>query len=106
MLLRQRSVNMTVKAVTGSRCGRPSAPSASSACPAEFTRGMGLAAPAARTVAGDADGSGEDGGPTVRVNFLENGVQTDAGGAGANAAPQPGPAIIGVPGIRHCGNRL
>ena len=76
----------------------PSAPSASSASTANPNPSNGLAAHPVRTVARDADGSGNRNAATVRANPLQNNAGTAADGADANPAPQSGPKKTRVSG--------
>jgi hypothetical protein len=70
---------------------RPSAPSAPSAPTPKSNPANGFAAQSVRTVARDADGSGNGNAPTVRVNSLKNNAGTAADGADANLPSQSGP---------------
>ncbi len=54
--------------------------------------------PSPRTVAPDANGSGNGNAPTVRANSLKNNAGTAADGADANPPPQSGPEKTGAPG--------
>jgi hypothetical protein len=76
----------------------PSAPSASSAPMPKSNPANGFAAQSVRTVANDADGSGNGNAPTVRANPLKNNAGTAADGADANPPPQSGPEKTGAPG--------
>ena len=77
---------------------QPSAPSASSAPTPKSNPANGFAAQSVRTVARDADGSGNGNAPTVRANPLKNNAGTAADGADANPPPQSGPEKTGAPG--------
>ena len=63
---------------------KPSAPSASSAAMPKFNPTNGFAAQPVRTMACDADGSGDGSAVTVRANLLEKHGETAADGADAN----------------------
>jgi hypothetical protein len=76
----------------------PSAPSASSAPTPKSNPANGFSARSLRTVAYDADGSGN--GPTVRANPLETYGETAADGADANIPPQSAPERTGANGWR------
>jgi hypothetical protein len=76
----------------------PSAPSASSAPMPKSNPANGFAAQSPRTVAHDADGSGNGDAPTVRANPLKNNGGTAADGADANPPSQSGPEKTGAPG--------
>ena len=76
----------------------PSAPSASSAPMRKSNPAKGFAAQSVRTVARDADGSGNGNAPTVRANSLKNNAGTAADGADANPPPQSGPEKTGARG--------
>ena len=76
---------------------RPSAPSASSAPLPKSNQGNGFAAASLRTVADDADGSGQGHITTVRANPLISNVETDADGADANRPHQSAPEKAGAP---------
>ena len=69
---------------------QPSAPSASSAPSPKTNSGNGFGAPPLRTVALDADGSGQGNASTVRAKPLENNAGTAADGADANIADRSG----------------
>ena len=75
---------------------RPSAPSASSAPMPKVSPTNGLAAASLRTVADDADGSGQGHLPTVRANPLISDGATAADGADANRPPQSAPEKTGA----------
>jgi hypothetical protein len=77
---------------------QPSAPSAPSAPKSKSNPANGFAAQSVRTVAGDADGSGNGNAPTVRANPLKTKAGTAADGADANPPPQSGPEKTGAPG--------
>src|SRR5271166_4247703 len=69
-------------------------PSASSASPAPMPKSnllKGLAAPAPRTIANDADGTGREQLRTVRANPLKLRIGTDADGEDANLPSQSAP---------------
>jgi hypothetical protein len=66
----------------------PSEPSASSAPVPQPNPFNGFATLNLRTVANDADGSGEGPSPTVRANPLISNARTDADDADANCPPQ------------------
>ena len=67
---------------------------------AEIQSGQRLRGAALRTVANDADGSGNGNAPTVRANPLKTNAGTAADGADANPPPQSGPEKTGAPGWR------
>ena len=77
---------------------QPSAPSAPSAPKSKCNPANGFAAQSVRTVAGDADGSGNGNAPTVRANPLKTKAGTAADGADANPPPQSGSEKTGAPG--------
>jgi hypothetical protein len=79
---------------------QPSAPSTSSAPTPKLSPTNGFAVQSARTVAGDADGSGNGTAPTVRANPLKINTVTAADGADAKFASQSGPEKTGTPGWR------
>ena len=79
---------------------QPSAPSASSAPTSKSNPANGFPAQSVRTVARDADGSGQGNASTVRAKPLENNAGTAAGGADANRAPQSAPEKTFVSGWR------
>ncbi len=98
---RTRTINiMTIQpsAAPEKPGAQPSAPSASSAPTVKSNPANGIAAQSLRTVAHDADGSGNGNAPTVRANPLRNNTVTDADGADANPPPQSGPEKTGAPG--------
>jgi hypothetical protein len=98
---RTRTINITATqtCTTPEKPGaEPSAPSASSAPTAKSNPANGFAAQSLRTVAHDADGSGNGNAPTVRANPLKNNAVTDADGADANPPPQSRPEKTGAPG--------
>ena len=66
---------------------QPSAPSASSAPTPKTNPANGFAAQPLRTVANDADGSGQSNAPTVRANPLK--INTGTAADGADAKPPP-----------------
>jgi hypothetical protein len=77
---------------------QPSASSASSAPTPRSNPINGFSAQSVRTVARDADGSGNGNAPIVRANPLKNNAGTAADGADANPPPQSGPEKTGAPG--------
>jgi hypothetical protein len=79
---------------------QPSAPSASSAPTPKSNPANGVPAQSVRTVARDADGSGQGNASTVRAKSLENNAGTAADGAAANRAPQSAPGKTSVNGWR------
>ena len=96
-----RSINITTIQTffTPEKPGaEPSAPSASSAPMPKSNPANGFAAQSVRTVARDADGSGNGNAPTVRANPLRNNAGTAADGADANPPPQSGSKKTGAPG--------
>jgi hypothetical protein len=98
---RTRTINVTTIQTfsTPEKPGaEPSAPSASSAPMPKSNPANDLAAQSLRTVAHDADGSGNGNAPTVRANPLKNNGGTAADGADANPPPQSGPEKTGAPG--------
>ena len=98
---RTRTINITAIQTfpTPEKPGaEPSAPSASSAPKSKCNPTNGFAAQSVRTVAHDADGSGNGNVPTVRANILKNNAGTAADGADANPPPQSGPEKTGAPG--------
>jgi hypothetical protein len=70
---------------------QPSAPSASSALTSKSNPANRFPAQSVRTLARDADGSGQGNAPTVRAKPLENNAGTAADDADANRAPQSAP---------------
>jgi hypothetical protein len=100
---RTRTINITTiqPSATPEKPGRqPSAPSASSAPTSKSNPANGFPAQSVRTVARDADGSGQDNASTVRAKPLENNAGTAADGADANRAPQFAPEKTFVNGWR------
>ena len=100
---RTRTINITTiqpSAAPEKPGAQPSAPSASSAPTPKSNPANGFAAQSVRTVARDADGSGNGNAPTVRANSLKNNAGTAADGADANPPPQSGPEKTGAPGWR------
>ena len=79
---------------------QPSAPSASSAPTSKSNPANGFPAQSVRTVARDADGSGQGNASTVRAKSLENNAGTAADGADANRAPQSAPEKTSASGWR------
>ncbi|MGO8841875.1 MAG: hypothetical protein ACLQF1_12320 [Methyloceanibacter sp.] len=79
---------------------QPSAPSAPSASAPKSSAGNGFAVPALRTVASNADGSGEGSAPTVRTKPLENNGENDADGADAKSTFQSAARETAMPGWR------
>ena len=97
---RTRTINITTiqpSAAPEKPGAQPSAPSAPSAPTPKSNPANGFAAQSVRTVARDADGSGNGNAPTVRANSLKNNAGTAADGADANPPPQSGPET-GAPG--------
>jgi hypothetical protein len=100
---RTRTINITTiqPSATPEKPGtQPSAPSAPSASSPKTNSGNGFGAPPLRTVALDADGSGQGNASTVRAKPLENNAGTAADGADANRAPQSAPEKTFVNGWR------
>ena len=100
---RTRTINITTiqPSATPEKPGtQPSAPSASSAPTSKSNPANGFAAQSVRTVARDADGSGQGNASTVRANPLENNAGTAADGADANRAPQSAPEKTSANGWR------
>jgi hypothetical protein len=100
---RARIINITVtppSAAPENAGAQPSAPSASSASVPKSNPGNGFAAQSLRTVAHDADGSGEGNAPTVRANPLKTNAGNAADGADANLPPQSALEKAGAPGWR------
>ena len=98
---RTRTINITTiqpSAPPEKPGAQPSASSASSAPVPKSNPANGFAAQSLRTVARDADGSGNGNAPTVRANPLKNNAATAADGADANPPPQSGPEKTGAPG--------
>jgi hypothetical protein len=98
---RTRTINITTiqpSAPPEKPGAQPSAPSAPSAPVPKSNPANGFAAQSLRTVARDADGSGNGNAPTVRANPLKNNAATAADGADANPPPQSGPEKTGAPG--------
>jgi hypothetical protein len=98
---RTRTINITTIQTffTPEKPGaEPSAPSASSAPMPKSNPANGFAAQSVRTVARDANGSGNGNAPIVRANSLKNNAGTAADGADANPPPQSGPEKTGAPG--------
>jgi hypothetical protein len=98
---RTRTINITTIQTfsTPEKPGaEPSVPSASSALKSKCSPTNGFAAQSVRTVAHDADGSGNGNAPTVRASFLKDNAGTAADGADANSPPQSGPEKTGTPG--------
>jgi hypothetical protein len=79
---------------------QPSAPSASPAPMPKSSPANGFAAQSLRTVAYDADGSGQGDAPTVRANPLKSNGGTAADGVDANRPLQSGPEKTGSNGWR------
>ena len=100
---RTRTIHITTiqpSAAPENAGAQPSAPSASSAPTPKSNPANGFAAQSLRTVADDADGSGNGNAPTVRANPLKNNAGTAADGADANPPPQSAPEKTGAPGWR------
>ena len=100
---RTRTINITTIQTfsTPEKPGaEPSAPSASSAPTSKSNPANGFPAQSVRTVARDADGSGQGNASTVRAKPLENNAGTAADGADANRAPQSAPEKTSVNGWR------
>ena len=98
---RTRTINITTiqpSAPPEKPGAQPSASSASSAPVPKSNPANGFAAQSLRTVARDADGSGNGNAPTVRANPVKNNAATAADGADANPPPQSGPEKTGAPG--------
>ena len=97
---RTRTINIT----TIQPSAAPEKPGAQPSAPSAPTRksnpANGFAAQPVRTVARDADGSGNGNAPTVRANSLKNNAGTAADGADANPPPQSGQEKTGAPGWR------
>jgi hypothetical protein len=77
-------------------------PSAPSAPTPKSNPANGFAAQSVRTVARDADGSGNGNAPTVRANSLKNNAGTAADGADANPRLQSELEKVGSVGWRGC----
>jgi len=77
---------------------QPSASSASSTSTPKPNPANGLAAAPLRTVANDADGSGQGNDPTVRAKPLKNNAGIAADGVDAKCRPQSAPEKTGAPG--------
>ena len=77
---------------------QPSTPSASSAPMPKSNSASGFASQSLRTVAHNADDSGNSTAPTVRANSLKTNGGTAADGVDANPPPRPGPEKTGAPG--------
>jgi hypothetical protein len=93
------SITRTPSPVAAERPGKfASAPSASSGPTQKSNPANGFAEQSPRTVAQDADGSGNGNASTVRDNPLENNVADGADGADANPRPQSGPEKTETPG--------
>jgi hypothetical protein len=91
---RARTINIkTIQpSATPEKAGtQPSSPSASSAPTSKSNPANGFPAQSVRTVARDADGSGQGNASTVRAKSLENNAGTAADGADANRASQSAP---------------
>ena len=100
---RTRTINITTiqpSAAPENAGAQPSAPSAPSAPTPKSNPANGFAAQSVRTVARDADGSGNGNAPTARANSLKNNAGTAADGADANPPPQSGQEKTGAPGWR------
>jgi hypothetical protein len=99
---RTRTINITTIQTffTPEKPGaEPSAPSASSAPMPKSNPANGFAAQPVRTVARDADGSGNGNAPpTVRANPLKTNAGTAADGADANPPPHSGSEKTGARG--------
>jgi hypothetical protein len=98
---RTRTINITTprpSAAPEKPGAQPSAPSASSALLPKSNPANGFPAQSVRTVAHDADGSGNGNASTVRANPLKTNAGTAADGADANPPPQSGPEKTGAPG--------
>ena len=90
---RTRTINITTirPSATPDKPGtQPSAPSASSAPTSKSNPANGFPAQSVRTVARDADGSGQGSSSTVRAKRLENNAGTAADGADANITRRSG----------------
>jgi hypothetical protein len=95
------SITTTQPSATPEKPGtQPSAPSASSAPAPKSNPTNGFSAQSVRTVACDADGSGNGNAPTVRANPWKINAVTAADGADAKFASQSGPEKAGAPGWR------
>ena len=100
---RTRTINITTiqpSAAPEKPGTQPSAPSASSAPTSKSNPANGFPAQSVRTVARDADGSGQGNASTVRAKSLENNAGTAADGADANRAPQSAPEKTSANGWR------
>jgi hypothetical protein len=98
---RTRTITMTTiqpSAAPEKRGAQPSAPSAPSASMPKSNPANGFAAQPLRTVAHDADGSGNGNAPTVRANPLKTNAGTAVDRADANPPPQSGQEKTGAPG--------
>jgi hypothetical protein len=100
---RTRTINITTIQTfsTPEKPGaEPSAPSASSAPMPKSNPANGFAAQSVRTVANEADGSGNGNAPNVRANPLKNNGGTAADGADANRPSQSAPGETDASGWR------
>jgi hypothetical protein len=100
---RTRTINITTiqPSATPEKPGtQPSAPSASSAPTSKSNPANGFPAQFVRTVARDANGSGNGNAPTVRANPSKNNGETAADGADANPPRQSGLEKTRAPGWR------
>jgi hypothetical protein len=100
---RTRTINITTiqpSAAPEKLEAQPSAPSAPSAPTPKSVSANGFAAQSVRTVARDADGSGNGNASTVRTNHLKNNAGTVADGADANCPLQSAPGKASANGWR------
>jgi hypothetical protein len=97
---RTRTINITTIQPSAAPENAGAQPSAPSAPTPKSNPANGFAAQSVRTVARDADGSGNGNAPTVRANSLKNNAGTAADGADANPPPQSGQEKTGAPGWR------
>ena len=94
---RTRTINITTIQPSAAPEKPGAQPSAPSAPKAKSNPANGFAAQSLRTVAHDADGSGNRNASTVRANPLKTNAGTAADGADANPPPQSGPEKTGAP---------
>jgi hypothetical protein len=100
---RTRTINITTaqpSAAPEKPGAQPSTPSAPSAPTPKSIPANGFAAQSLRTVANDADGSGNGKAPTVRANRSKTKAGTAADGADANCPPQSDPGKTDTTGWR------
>jgi hypothetical protein len=85
---RTRTINISTNSAPDSEGERASTPSASSALGQKIKPANGFAPDAPRTIAGHADGSEQEGCPTVCAKSLKSDARSEADGADANRSPQ------------------